>query len=42
MLQDRLGDSPIISIEMTDLRCSSVTLNELLSALYMRISEEGL
>ena len=41
MMKDKL-DEPIKSILLIDIKCSSVTLNEILSVLYFYMSEDGL
>ena len=42
MIKDKLGEEPIFSICLYDLNCSSVTLNELLSVLYLNMADDGL
>ena len=42
MLDDRLGGEQIWALEISDLRCSSVLINEALSVIYLRIADEGL
>ena len=42
MMKDKLADAPIKSILLIDIKCSSVTLNEILSVLYFYMSEDGL
>ena len=42
ILKDKLGDTPITSIELRGVNCSSITLNELLSVIYFNMDEDGL
>ena len=42
MLDDRLGGEKIWALEISDLRCSSVLINEALSVIYLRIADDGL
>ena len=42
MLQKLGINTPITKVDLSLLQCSSVSLNELLSMIYVNISEEGL